>query len=483
MTENPLYQPIDKNTPLVVDLDGTLIYTDLFHEGIISLLKKNLLFLFICFAWLFKGRVYLKNKIFANIQISYKLLPYNIELLEFLKTESEKGRKIVLATASLKSQANEIGELYPIFEEIYGTDNSINLKGSNKEELLVKQFGKGKFDYIGNSQSDLKIFASCRYSYLVNPSNLLLKKTKKISVLKNVWKHNKESWITYIKAIRAYQWVKNLLIFVPLITSHSFNSLNLIIQDLKAFVSFSMIASAGYLINDLLDLNSDRSHPTKRYRPLASGELRIVSATILLFIFLTGGFYIASGIGLLFVAILLLYFITSITYSLFIKRIALYDVFVLALLYSLRIFAGGVVIDVSLSFWLIAFSTFIFLSLAFIKRYSELIQIDNNESSLKSRGRQYSLVDLNLLQIMGIVSGFMSAIVFSLYINSSEVVKLYKNPNLLWGMSLLFLFWISRMWLITVRGNMTDDPIIFAIKDKTSYFIFLLLGLIIAMAI
>lgn len=483
MIEKPLCQPNKSSTPLVVDLDGTLIYTDLFFEGFILLLKKNLFFIFICFAWLLKGRVYLKNKILANIQISYKFLPYNIELLEFLKTESVKGRKIVLATASLKAQAKQIAELFPIFEEVFGTENSNNLKGSNKEQLLVKQFGKGKFDYVGNSHSDLKIFASCRYSYLVNPSKSLLRKTKKISVLKNVWKNKKESWITYIRAIRAYQWVKNLLIFVPLLTSHSFSSLNLIIQDLKAFISFSLIASAGYLINDLLDLNSDRSHPTKRYRPLASGELRILSATILIFIFLAGGLFIASGIGLLFLTILLLYFITSITYSLFIKRIALYDVFVLALLYSLRIFAGGIVIDVSLSFWLIAFSTFIFLSLAFIKRYSELIQIDNNESSLKSRGRQYSLVDINLLQIMGIVSGFMSAIVFSLYINSSEVVKLYKNPNLLWGMSLLFLFWISRMWLMTVRGKMTDDPIIFAIKDKTSYFIFLLLGLIIAMAI
>jgi 4-hydroxybenzoate polyprenyltransferase len=482
MIEKPKDQPIDDSIPLVVDLDGTFIYSDLFFEGIILLLKKNLFYLFNCLLWLLKGRVYFKNRIYENVYVSYTLLPYNIELLKFLKTESENGRKIVLATASLKAQAVEIAKLYPIFEEVYGTENLINLKGSKKEELLVKKFGKGKFDYIGNSHADLKIFASCRYSYLVNPSKFLLKETGKISILKNVWEDRKESWTSYIKAIRAYQWVKNLLVFVPLITSHSFNSLNLIILDLKAFVSFSLIASSGYLINDLLDVNSDRSHPTKRNRPLASGELKISSATILLFILMVGGLYIAASISILFLTILLLYFITSITYSLFIKKIALYDVFVLALLYSLRIFAGGVVIDVSLSFWLIAFSTFIFLSLAFIKRYSELIQIDSNENSLKTRGRQYSLVDLELLQMMGIVSGFMSAIVFSLYINSNEVVKLYQNPKLLWGMSLLFLFWISRMWLITVRGSMTDDPIIFAIKDRTSYVVFLLTGFIIVMA-
>ena len=472
----------DNDYPLVIDLDGTLINTDLLYEGFILLLRKNLFYIFPCFLWLLKGKVYLKNKILGIVQIPSALLPYNETLLEFLNKEHTNGRKLVLATASPIANAIEIATVHPIFSEVYGTTETVNLKGKAKLKELVSRFGEKGFDYIGNSQSDLVIFASSRYSYLVNPSALLESRTKKISDLKYTWNIKKTSLKEYIKAIRAYQWIKNTLIFVPLITSHSISSTKLLTLAIGAFAAFSMIASAGYLINDLLDLNSDRAHPRKRFRPMASGKMSILSGIILAFILLTGGILLASKLSFSFLIVVVFYFIASFTYSMFFKKIVLYDVFILALLYSTRVFAGGIVTDVPLSFWLIAFSTFIFLSLAFVKRYSELAQV-TGETGLKSRGREYFSEDIHLLQIMGIASGFMSVIVFSLYINSPEVIELYSKPKILWAISLLFLFWISRIWLITSRGKMTDDPIVFALKDVTSYFIFLLVGLIVFVSI
>lgn len=471
----------DNSIPLIVDLDGTFIYTDLLYEGIVGLVKKNFLYIFILLPWLIKGKAHLKNKVSGIAQINLELLPYNVELLKFLQKESGKGRKIILATASPIDYALEISKIHPIFNEVYGT-NEINLKGKNKLNLLIENFGEKKFDYIGNSNSDLIIFASSRYSYLVNATTSLKNNTKKISNLQSTWKSRKGSFGNFLKAIRPYQWVKNLLVFVPIITAHKFHSPHLIIQTFYAFIAFSFVASSGYIINDLSDLNSDRSHPRKRFRPLASGQLSILSGILFSLVFLGGGIYIATRLSFAFLLILFLYFVVSLSYSLYFKKAVLYDVFILALLYSIRVFAGGKVIGVQLSFWLIAFSTLIFLSLAFVKRYSELMQV-NNKAGLISRGREYFLEDLHLLQVMGIVSGFSSVIVFSLYINSPEVAYLYSRPKALWIISLLFLFWISRIWLITIRGKMTDDPIIFAIKDITSYFIFFLVGLILFVSI
>ena len=472
---------IGNDYPLVVDLDGTFINTDLLYEGFILLLKKNPLYIFPCFIWFFKGKAYLKTRILQTVHIPSELLPYNLQVLDFLKGEASKGRKLILATASPLTNALAIAETHPIFDKVYGTEGSNNLKGKRKLEILIDQFGKAKFDYIGNSWPDLKIFAAARYSYLVNPSLPVKMKAKKISEVKQIFNFKTGSIKSYIKAIRAYQWVKNILIFVPLITSHSFFSIDTFIQALIAFASFSFVASAGYLINDLLDLNSDRVHPRKRLRPFASGKLSIPTGIILSIILLTGGFYLALKLDSLFWLILLFYSLTSFSYSIYLKRIVLYDVFTLAVLYSTRVFAGGIATNIHLSFWLIAFSTFIFLSLAFVKRYSELLQV-KDKGGLANRGRGYLSEDTHLIQTMGVVSGFLSVVVFSLYIDSPDVVKLYSNPKILWATGLLFLFWISRIWMIAARGKMTDDPIIFTIKDWISYLIFLLIGLCIVIS-
>jgi len=474
-------QVTDMDCPLIVDLDGTLINTDLLYEGLVLLLRKNPLYFFSCLLWIFKGKAYLKRKILGNIHIQTELLPYNRELLDFLKQEATNGRKIILATASPLPNALAIAETHTFFYKVFGTEANINLKGKEKLRLLISEFGKSKFDYIGNSLSDLKIFKSARYSYLVNPSLVLKFKTKRNLDIKKIWNFRKGSLKNWFKAVRVYQWVKNLLIFVPLLTSHSFFSTKTMALALEAFTSFSLIASAGYLINDILDLNSDRAHPRKRLRPLASGKISILNGFALSVALLAVGFYLASKLNYLFWMIVLFYFLTSLSYSVFLKRIVLYDVFVLAVLYSTRVFAGGVATNISLSSWLIAFSTFIFLSLAFIKRYSEVLRVDDNES-LKNRGRGYFVEDIHLLQTMGVVSGFLSVVVFSLYLDSPDVSRLYSNPRILWITSLLFLFWISRMWMLTVRDKMTDDPIIFTLNDWISYLVFCFVGLCILLS-
>lgn len=473
--------PSLEKTQLIVDLDGTLIHTDLLYEGLIILLGKNPLYIFSCIIWLLKGKVYFKKELFNRIKIPYELLPKNTELMGFLQAELLNGRQIILATASLKSHAIEIAKAYPIFDNIFGTEE-VNLKGENKLKALIDEYGEFKFDYIGNSNSDIKIFAKSRYAYLVNPSNSLERKIRKISELKYSWKSKKIELKDYIKAIRVYQWVKNLLIFIPIITSHSFHSLSLIFETLYAFIAFSMIASSGYVLNDLLDLNSDRIHPRKRFRPFASGKLSIRSGLVLSLGLFSGGTLIASKLNISFTIILLIYFLTSFAYSLYFKKIALYDVFILASLYSIRLIAGGLVTGIPISFWLIAFSTFLFLSLAFLKRYSELMNI-KTKTDLKDRGREYFISDLNLLQIMGIASGFMSVVVFALYIDSPVVNQLYTHPQFLWGISLLLLFWISRIWIITNRGEMTDDPIIYAVKDIRTNLIFVMIALMLLLAI
>ncbi|MGC4100554.1 UbiA family prenyltransferase [Ferruginibacter sp.] len=474
-------QATDMEIPLVADLDGSLINTDLLFEALVLLLKKNPLYFFVCPFWLLKGKSFFKQRVFEKAILQYDCLPFNEHVTGFLKEEFNKGRKIVLATASPLSAAEEIAKVQPVFSEVYGTGDTVNLKGANKLSLLLEKYGARGFDYIGNSSADLVIFAQCRNAYLVNGSASVESKAKQNGNLKNVWAGKRTSVKDFIKAIRAYQWIKNLLLFVPLVTSHSLGSLNLVLLSFFGFCTFSLVASAGYLLNDLLDINGDRKHPRKKFRPVASGKISIPTAFIIAVLFLAGGLIFAATLGLWFFCIVLFYFCTSFSYSLFLKKIVLYDVFILALLYSVRVFAGAIVIDVVLSFWLIAFSTFIFLSLAFVKRYSELMQVEDS-GNLKNRGRGYIVQDLTVLLMMGVVSGFLAVVVFSLYINSPEVTELYSKPRILWAISFLFLFWISRMWLFTTRGKMTDDPIVFALKDVTSYFVFAITGVLIVLA-
>jgi 4-hydroxybenzoate polyprenyltransferase len=273
-----------------------------------------------------------------------------------------------------------------------------------------------------------------------------------------------------VKALRIPQWVKNLLLFVPLIVGHKFTHPDLLVRGFIAFIAFSLCASSVYITNDILDIEADREHPRKKNRPFASGALKIKTGVIIAILLFAIGFGISFLLPFYFSAALLLYMIASTAYSLKLKKIASVDVIMLASLYTLRVLAGGIAVDVLPTTWLLGFSIFIFLSLAFVKRYSELRMLRESGNEIASR-RGYTVGDLELLRSIGPASGYLSVLVLALYINSPEVRLLYKRPSVLWLVCLLLLLWITRLWILTNRGKVSDDPLVFTVRDSRSYMI------------
>ena len=267
-----------------------------------------------------------------------------------------------------------------------------------------------------------------------------------------------------LRAMRVHQWAKNSLLFVPLILSHNLFEQSMFLSTLTAFFAFSLCASAIYIINDIVDIEADKQHPTKCKRPIASGQLSIQFGWGLSFGLFVSAIVIAYFISWPFVYILLAYLSVTSIYSFFIKRIVLLDVLLLSGLYTFRIIAGGIASQVDVSFWLLVFSMFIFLSLALVKRYSEMINVSTDIVA----GRGYLKSDMPLLLNLGIVSGYLSVLVIGLYINDVGVVAHYSQPNWLWLVSVSVLFWISKIWLVTYRGSMNDDPVMYAIRDRDS---------------
>lgn len=463
------------NHPLCVDLDGTLIYSDCFLESILKLIKSSPITLFLIPFWILKGLVIFKNEVFSRVELNPEILPYNLELIEYIKLERANGRKTILVTASVQSIAEKIGNYLGIFDEIYGTKQDLNLKGVNKRDFLVKTFGEIQFAYAGDTTPDLKVWASASAAIVVSNDKEFIKKAEKIVPIEKLFTKEVNSLKTFIKSIRVYQWIKNILIFLPLILAHKIGNQEVLLQAIFAFLAFSFTASSVYLTNDLLDLESDRMHPRKKFRPLASGDMSLKSGVIFATLLLLLSFVLSvSLLNWQFSLILLMYYIITTVYSFYLKKIPILDILVLASLYTIRIIAGGGATSTPLSHWLLAFTMFLFLSLAVLKRYTELLLM-KSENRLKTSGRGYHIEDMSLLMGLGPSSGFLAVLVFSLYVNSDQVISLYKHPTFLWGIAPLLLFWISRIWFLATRGQMTDDPIVFAAKDKISYIVYFLI--------
>lgn len=272
---------------------------------------------------------------------------------------------------------------------------------------------------------------------------------------------------SFVMALRPHQWVKNLLILLPLVLAHQVTNFPKLAAGILAFWSASFCASSVYILNDLMDLESDRRHPTKRLRPLAAGTLSISAGLILAAAMLLGAFAIALVLPWKFQALLAIYFVLSTAYSLWLKRRLLVDVMALAALYTFRIIAGAEAVNVPLTMWLLAFSMFFFLSLAFVKRYSELIQVEDAGGE-KISGRGYRVSDLRIIESVGPASGYLSVLVFCNYLDSQLVRILYPRPHVLWLVAPLLLYWITRVWFVARRRLMHDDPIIYAIRDPVS---------------
>ncbi len=406
-------------------------------------------------------------------------MPYNYEVIELIKKFKKYGHKIILITASPQIIAEKVSEFLQLFDEAIGCNESSNLKGEKKSLYLSKRYGDKGFHYIGNSYDDIPVWKSADQAILVSNNSSLEKKLKSINPNSQIISEKFGKISLFSKQFRLHQWTKNLLLFLPILMAHQLLDFDKFIQLLIGFFIFSLTASGIYTINDLFDLESDRSHSQKRNRPLASGkfpiQLGIILPPILILFSQTFAFFF---LPYKFFLVLLLYFILTTAYSFYLKRIIILDILILASLYSIRIIAGGYIVDIYLSPWLLTFSMFIFLSLAIAKRYIELhnLKLNNNYSPA---GRGYRTGDIDLLRGLGTASGYISVMVFALYINSKDIVSLYTNPMLLWAVVPLLLFWITRIWFLAARGEFDEDPLVFTIKDKISYIIGLLIVLVV----
>jgi 4-hydroxybenzoate polyprenyltransferase/phosphoserine phosphatase len=468
---------MNSSLPLCVDLDGTLLATDCLWESFIQGLKQNPFIVFLVPVWLMKGKAHLKNQLAKYADFDVDSLPENPHFLNWLAEQVLKEREIYLVSASDQTLVSAVAEEFGIFKEAIGSRAGLNLRGRNKSDYLVERFGEGEFDYVGNDSSDLPIWEKSHSAIMVHPNRRLEKLVPKENRLV-IMEDRPRVAVAFLKAIRPHQWMKNLLIFVPLLTAHVWHRPDAWVAAMLAFVSFSFCASAVYLINDLTDLKSDRLHKTKRNRPFASGTLPLYYGLIGSPFLLAFSFLIMVFANYQFgMPVLAVYFISTCLYSFWVKQVAGVDIVFLAGLYTIRLVLGASAVEVEISDWLLAFSMFFFLSLALAKRFSELYNI-KEENRSKVVGRGYSTIDLNLMAMLGSSSGYLSILVLALYVSGETVANLYNHPKWILLICPIMLCWVTRLWLVTHRGAMDEDPISFAMKDAFSYGTLLLIGVI-----
>jgi 4-hydroxybenzoate polyprenyltransferase/phosphoserine phosphatase len=455
------------NAPLCVDCDGTLIRTDLLHESVFLALKRVPWMLLMLPFWLLRGKAYMKLRLAQLVRFEWDTLPLNNDVVTLIKQARSAGRRTVLATASHRVLADAYAAHLQLFDEVLATDGSTNLAGRNKRDLLVARYGERGFDYAGNSDTDLTVWAAARRAIVVSHGVSLSQRAARCTEVEQSIGVPRAGLTTYLRGLRLHQWLKNLLVFVPLLAAHQLGLNILLWHAIVAFFSFSLCASSVYVLNDLLDLSSDRRHLRKCKRPFAAGLIPISHGAVLIPVLLAAAFALASLLPLQFIGVLGIYFAFTLSYSLVLKKQVVVDVLMLAGLYTLRVIAGGAATHIVPSFWLLAFSMFIFLSLAVVKRYSELlITLQQNKS--EAAGRGYSVQDLPVLMSMGASSGMVAVLVFALYINNPDITRIYKSPEWLWLVPPLLLYWVSRLWMKTHRGEIDDDPVVFAIRDWQS---------------
>ena len=477
-----IYQPTLFTKLQFVDLDGTLIASDCLWESFLIFLKKNPINGLVAIWWLLTGgKAQLKYRIAQKVSIDPSLLPYNSEVIACIQEQKKLGATIVLATASNKKFASEIAEYLNLFDDVIASDESTNVRGSTKKDILI-DYAKGQeFTYYGNSTVDIPVWDATSVAVVVSSSYQLVQKAKTHQQRIHHIPVAAKFFSALIKQLRIYQWVKNVLIFIPLFLAHKVSPL-LWLDGILAFLAFGFAASSVYVLNDLLDLESDRQHHRKKNRPFASGVLSIPFGLALFPVLFLVSFAISAlWLPPLFTLFLGVYLFITTLYSFILKKLVIIDVLTLSWLYTHRVFAGAVATDTPISPWLLLFAIFLFLSLAFVKRYSELlVAVEQNKT--KPSGRGYFTTDTPLIASVGPISGYLSVFVFFLYVNSPEVIALYSFPMLLWLVGPLLLYWISRIWIKTIRGNMHDDPIVFTMKDPISYIIGLCTLLIVTLA-
>jgi 4-hydroxybenzoate polyprenyltransferase/phosphoserine phosphatase len=458
--------------PLYVDLDGTLIKTNTLHEAIIALIRTKPWYVFRMLFWVTRGQAYLWHRLSEQISLNAALLPYRPEVLNYLEGERSKNRKIVLISGAHEAIVESVANYLGLFDDYLGSNESVHLVSHKKLSAIARHDGDKSFSYMGDSSDDICIWKDSFHAIVVGANQSFARKVQ--NVVESVGHLEvacKPAYKAILRALRPHQWAKNLLLFAAVFLGHKFNDLSLVLNSTLGFVAFSLCGSAVYIINDLVDLEADRLHPKKRTRPFAAGDISaVIGALLSVLLFLTA-LVVSVNLSLAFTAVLLTYFTLTLLYTFSFKEKLLIDVFLLGLLYTLRVWAGGVCTGIVISNWALAFFMCLFLSLALAKRYSELSDAAaaNREGSLYRRG--YRISDMQFLMSLGCSSALMSVVVVALYINSPDVTRYYRRPSMLWVVCPIFAYWLSRLWLIAARGDLDEDPVLFAIRDKLSYLV------------
>lgn len=450
--------------PLAVDLDGTLIRCDLFVEALLRFVFSAPWRIFELFMWFLKGRAFVKAKLAQITPCDAAALPYDERLVAWLQQERAAGRTIALATASDQTEAARVAAHLGLFDAVFASDGVTNLKSTRKAERLHAVY-PGGFVYAGNERADLKVWAQASGAVVVNASGALTRQAQADFTVEKTIPKAKGGLRPFIKAIRPQQWAKNVLVFLPMFVGQGWTDIAAWQIAMIAFWALSFTASSVYLINDAADIDADRHHHRKKNRPFASGALSPAIGVAASFVFLALGIALSVVAGVL--PLLLLYWVTTTLYTFWLKRVVLVDVFVLASLYTLRVVLGGQATGDLASDWLLAFSCFFFLNLALAKRAAEVQALKAREGGELSR-RGYFSTDGDILKMMGVGAGFVSALVLALYLQDDAITAVYSEPFLLWALPAGVVFWVCRVWLMADRGEMHDDPLIFAFRDKTS---------------
>lgn len=468
----------DDTVPLCVDLDGTLVRTDMLLESLLTLIKQQPLCLFMLPSWLLRGKAVLKSEIAARVNLQGGRFPFNEEVLAFV-AEERQHRRTVLVTGSHQSLADAVAERAAVFDEVQGSDEAVNLTNVRKQRWLEERFGAQGYDYIGNDQDDIQVWPSARQALVVSPEGGIAERSG--LDFSRIFRVERPRRRDFRSLMRVHQWSKNALILVPYFLAQRFDDAEATVAILLAFLAMSLLASMTYIFNDMLDLQSDRRNPTKALRALPSGRVHLLTGFKVMAVLAVCVLVLCAFLPLAFNLALAAYLVLTLLYSFWLKQHAIIDVGMIAGLHTLRVIAGTLAISVEFSFWLLAFSMFFFFSLALAKRVAELINLQKagRETTL---GRDYQVTDVPVLMASGVSTAYLSVLVVALYINSDKVRSIYGAPELLWLVCPILMYWIGRIWMKTARGLMHEDPIVFGIRDRISRLTFALLALVVVLA-
>ncbi len=467
--------------PLVLDLDGTLTFTDTLFESVLVLLKRNPLNIFRVLFWALQGALVLKRRTAERVSLNVATLPWRQDLVDWARAQRAAGREVVLATAAPRSIADAVAVHLQLFDLVLATDGQRNLKGANKLAAIQAAVGP-RFVYAGDCAADLPIWRASAAAVIagVSPS-LRTQVSAQVPIEAEFTRSNAAGWRLWLKAIRAHQWIKNLLLFVPLFTAFAFTQGDKLLAATLTFIGFSLAASGTYVMNDLWDLESDRLHPRKRERAFASGRIGVLHGVVAAGLLIAAGLAVTAAVSWPAVGMLAGYVLLTTAYSWWLKSYVLIDVLMLALLYTYRVLAGAVATAILVSPWLLAFSIFTFFSLALVKRCAELVSLRQTGAEA-ARGRDYRVADLVVLWPFGAAASICAIVVFGLYVATPETAARFAHPQLLWLVAVGLFYWFGRLWIKTGRGEMHDDPIVFALRDRGSRLTVLAMALVFVLA-